>query len=161
MSIAQAHSPEYYFNREQVSNVKHEMMPLLKDHFKEISLNQDIPLDPNFEHYENLENQGFYQLFVARDGKGSMIGYAAFIVSYNLHYSSSLQAHQDVIFLNKEFRNTGLGKSLILFCDEQLKEDGVQVVYHHTKVKQSFGPLLEGIGYKRSEYIYSKRLDKE
>jgi hypothetical protein len=49
---------------------------------------------------------------------------------------------------------------LIRYADMQLKEDGVQVVYHHSKVAHNIGPLLERMGYEAVDLIYAKRLDK-
>ena len=54
----------------------------------------------------------------------------------------------------------GAGERFIRYCDEQLRAQGVQAVYHHVKAKQSFGPTLTRQGYELVDLIYAKRLDR-
>lgn len=139
-----------------------QMWPLLERHYKEISAYQDIELKPDFRKYLAMQEAGSLRVFVAKDmneNKLDLVGYAVFFVNKNLHYSDSLQAVQDVLYLEKSQRGKGIGGSFIDWCDSQLKEDGVQVVYHHVKTKFNFGLLLESIGYKHIENIYGRRLD--
>ena len=99
------------------------------------------------------------RVFTARTSVGSLAGYCIFFVRHNLHYSTSLQALQDVLFLAPEMRGCGTGLMFLAWCDERLREEGVQVVYHHAKVALDFGPLLTKLGYERIDYIYGRRLD--
>ena len=145
------------FTQETVEQNVAESKPLLESHFKEIAQFQDIPLDPDYDQYIALEKAGFIRCFIARDTDGAMVGYAVYFVRNNLHYRGSLQAVQDVIFIKPEFR--GRGGRFILWCDEKLKEQGVQVVYHHVKSKFNFGPMLEKCGYELVDLIYARRLD--
>jgi len=145
--------------REKISTLWREVFPLLVEHFKEISANQDIPLQPNIRMYNKLEKMGMFRAYVARID-GELVGYAAYIVNPNMHYQQSLQAVQDVLFLRKEYRKGFAGIRLIKYADEQLLSEGVQIVYHHVKVANDFGPVLERLGYRWIEKIYSKRLDK-
>lgn len=69
----------------------------------------------------------------------------------------SKQAVQDVVFIHPEFR--GFGKKFFIYCDDVLKNQKVQVVYHHIKAAHNFGAMLESIGYKLVDLIYAKRLD--
>ncbi len=134
-----------------------EAMPLLRLHYKEIAHYQDIPLDPDEDAYLDAEKRGAIRCFVARDQFGLLMGYAVFFVRYNIHYKTSLQAIQDVIYVDPNKR--GIGARFIPWCDAKLKEEGVQVVYHHVKDEHNFGPLLERIGYKLIDHIYGRRLD--
>lgn len=110
-----------------------------------------------------MEANGNVRCYVANmttaDGTLALVGYAIFFVNHNLHYSTSFQAVQDVLYFDKHLRGQGLGFKFIDWCDQQLKADGVQVVYHHVKTKFNFGPLLEELGYKHIENIYGRRLD--
>lgn len=134
-----------------------EALPLLDLHYKEIAHYLDIPLKPNFEGYFNAEDSGALRVFTARK-EGKLIGYAIFFLKHNLHYSSSLQAAQDILFLHPGHRGTG-GR-FIKWCDTQLQAEGVQAVYHHVKAAHNFGPLLERMGYSLVDHIYARRLDK-
>jgi hypothetical protein len=146
------------FQREQLTaELCEELRPLLEKHYKEIAHYQDIPLIPAYEQYMKLDSMGMLRVFTAREESGECAAYAIFFVKHNLHYSSSLQAVQDIIYVDPNKR--GFGARLIKWCDEQLKAEGVQVVYHHVKVAHNFGPLLERMGYQLVDLIYGKRLD--
>lgn len=146
------------FHLEPFEHVIAEMMPLLERHFEEISANQDIPLEVDRDGYQKLQDLGTLRIFTARK-QGQLIGYSVYFIHHNLHYKSSLQAVQDVLFIDKEHRKGTVGGHLIKWCDNQLRSEGVQVVYHHVKAAHNFGPLLERIGYKLVDLIYARRLD--
>ena len=71
--------------------------------------------------------------------------------------TSILYAVQDIVFIDPECR--GGGFKFIRWCDEQLRELGVNVVTHHIKAAHNFGPALERMGYTLQDLIYSRRLN--
>lgn len=148
---------EYTFKRENWGVIRDEGVKLLNKHYKEVAHYQDIPLDPDHETYLKIESLGNLRVFTCRDIAG-LIGYAVFFIKKNMHYQSSLQGIQDIIFIEKESR--GFGAKFIKWCDDQLRDEGVQVVYHHVKTAQNFGPMLERQGYELIDLIYGKRLDR-
>ena len=89
---------------------------------------------------------------------GKVIGYAFFITAYSIEYMESYQASLNNIFIHPDKR--GRGAKFISWCDQQLKDFGVQVVYHHVKAKNDYGLLLKRLGYDIMNIEYSKRLDK-
>ena len=144
------------FSRETMDAYK-EAKPLLEAHYKEISHYQDIALKVDQNSYMALEKAGYLRIYVARvDGK--MVGYAVFLIKRNIHYINSLQALQDVLYIDPGHRGKGL--KFIAWCDDQLREESIQVVYHHVKLSHDFGKALERIGYERIETIYGRRLDE-
>lgn len=144
-----------------------EIKPLLEMHWESIAHYKDIPLDPDFGMYDAIQAAGALRIFTARvernvdttQGSGRLIGYCVFFVRPNGHYRSSIQASQDILFLHPEFRGGFVGYRFIEWCDDQLREEGVQVVYQHVKQAHNFGPLLERMGYRLVDLIYGKRLD--
>ena len=151
-----------YLARETVDQVVGEIGPLLVEHWREIAQYPDIPLHVGFDEYRCAEAQGRLFIFTVRRDfptqAGVLIGYAVYQVDRPLHYRTSLQARQDVLFVLKEHRRGRLGYRLIEFADEALRREGVQVVYQHMKVAHDFGPLLQRLGYELAEHIYSRRL---
>lgn len=146
------------FAIERAQDVFEEMLPLFEQHYKEIAHYQDIALNPNIEKYFELEDLGFLRVFTARDeDTKELLGYQVFFVNYNLHYRDSLQAIQDVLFVHRNHR--GFGSQFLMWCHEQLKKEGVQVVSQHIKKEHNFGPMLERMGYELVDLIYLKRLD--
>lgn len=146
------------FQREELKDCLDEAKPLLFEHWAEISHYNDIKLDPDIERYYNSERNGVLRVFTARNIEKQIIGYAVFFVNFNAHYKSSLQAIQDIIFIHP--KNRGIGGKFILYCDEQLRSEGVQIVFHHIKAKHNFGKMLERFGYELIDLIYGRRLDK-
>lgn len=143
------------FGAEYVVKVWPEILPLLEKHWEEIAHYKDIPLEPDFEQYKKLDDLKLLRVFTARR-EDVLIGYCVYMVGYNLHYKSSLQARQDVLFIDKKHR--GFGGRFIAWCDEQLRKEGVQVVYHHVKEAHDFGSLLVRLGYEPVDKIYARRL---
>lgn len=145
------------FQKERIQDIYDEMLPIFIAHYHEIAHYKDIKLEPNVAEYFKMEDTGFVYAYTARDG-GELIGYSVFFVKYNLHYKSSLQAWQDIIYISKERR--GFGKDFIKWCDEELRKLGVQVVYHHIKFDHDWSLVLEKMGYEKQDMLLSKRLDK-
>lgn len=150
----------FTLQRESFTAIWPEMKPLAEAHWREIAHYQDIPLDPDHQVYDAATASGNVVFFTVRDEDGRMVGYAGYFVRANIHYRGSKQAVQDVLFLLTEYRRSRIGMALIAYCDDQLRADGVQVVYQHVKVAHNFGPLLERIGYEHVEHIYARRLDQ-
>lgn len=131
------------------------MFPLLKQHYLEIARYQDIPLDIDVDRYVAVESNGLLRMFIAR-AAGAITGYAVFVVSPNMHYRTSVQAIQDVLYIDPASR--GFGRRFVEWCDQQLKAEGVQVVYQHVKLAADFGPMLAKIGYEHVENVWGRRL---
>lgn len=133
---------------------------LLYKHWREIAHYDDIPLDVDEEAYRRVEQSGMLRIFVARQG-GKIVGYAVFIVRYNPHYMGSLQANEDVIYVDPACRRSTIGLRLIRHCDEALAAEGVQVAFHHVKrAHPTLGTILQRRGYEIVDIIYAKRLDR-
>ena len=134
-----------------------EAKPLLYKHWEEIAHYKDIPLDPDFDLYLKMQAMGAIRSYSVRNDEGKLVGYACFFVRHNGHYKQTLYAVQDIVFIDPECR--GGGFKFIRWCDEQLRELGVNVVTHHIKAAHNFGPALERMGYTLQDLIYSRRLN--
>ena len=138
-----------------------EIMPLLEAHYLEIAHYQDIPLKPDWARYQKAAELGVLRIFTIRQGR-DLVGYQVFFVNVNPHYSTSLQAAVDIVYLDPSLRGKMIGYRFIAWCDEQLKAEGVQVSIHHLKARKdlNYGHMLERQGYELMDLIYVKRLDK-
>lgn len=145
------------FNTERLQDIWDEILPILKEHYLEIAHYKDIKFEPNISEYYKLEDLGFLKVFTARENE-ELIGYNIFFIKSNMHYKSSLQAANDVIFIKRDRR--GFGKKFIIWCDDELRKLGVQIIYHHIKFSQDWSVMLEKIGYEPIDKIMGKRLDK-
>jgi len=146
------------YQQEFLSSVSEEIKPLLNSHWEEIALNKDkIKLNPDWEVYQSLENQGKLKIFTAR-GEGKLVGYFVVVVGVNMHYKDHLFASNDIIYLSPEHRKGFTGIKLIKFAEKCLKEDGVSVLTINTKVHQPFDRLMDFLKFRKVERVYSKYL---
>jgi hypothetical protein len=136
-----------------------ELVPLFVDHYHEIATWQDIELKPRWERYELLKSKGFLRVHVARKG-GRAIAYSAWILDGHLHYADSMQATNDVIYLQPDQRGKFLGYRFIRWSLEQLKAEKIQSVALHIKLAHNWGPMAERLGFFAEETIYRMRLDR-
>lgn len=150
-----------FFQRETLTEgVFAELAPLLEAHFREVGKFQDIPLDVDRAMYYRAQENGAIRFYTVR-GAGItfyLVGYALFFVRSNPHYQTSVQAVEDVIYLDPSVRG-GTGAKFIRWCDEQLAGEGCQVVVRHVKAAHDYGKLLERQGYAIVDHLYAKRLD--
>lgn len=145
------------FAAERLSAVWDEAQPLVAAHYREIAHHADIALNPDRDCYFAAEEAGHLRCFTARK-ETKLIGYAVYFVRHSLHYQQSLQAVQDVLFLDPRERGSA-GARFIAWCDRKLRDDGVQLVWQHMKAAHSFGPMLERMGYELIDLVYARRLD--
>ena len=153
--------PGKMYQREDFAEVYSEALPLLERHAKEIAHYQDIQLNVAVERYRLADEAGGLRVYTARTGAtGALIAYAAFFMAFNPHFKSSLQAVQDVLYVQPEWRGRMVGFRLIRFSENELRKEGVQAVYQHEKIAHpELGKLLLRMGYEAVDTIYAKRLD--
>ena len=142
---------------EKLKNNLEDVDKLSKLHYMESCPYDDIPLRVDWNKFLRLEKLDILKMFVMRKNT-ELVGYAFFTVIESLEYSTSLQASLSNIYIHQDHR--GNGGAFILWCDEQLRDMKVQVVYHHVKAKNDYGVLLKRLGYDIMNIEYAKRLDK-
>lgn len=137
-----------------------EALPLFRDHHNEVTAFPDIRLDPDYEQYKLFGRSRLLRCFTARESR-KLVGYAFFFVRAAPHYKGSIQACADILYLEPNLRQGFAGARFMRWCDEQLRAEGVQVVYQNVTMQgKDFGPVLERMGYKPLEIMYAKRLDQ-
>ena len=148
------------FQAESVEAVLEEIKPLLVKHWEEVSFYKDIALDPDWDGYLRIEESGALRVYTARDDENVLVGYAVFFIKHNLHYKTSLQALQDIIFIDPEKRGT-FGTKFIFWCEAQLRSEGVEIVYQHIKVSTPHTiELFKKLAYEPIDLILGKRINK-
>lgn len=147
---------KFRFLRETFDEVIHDIEPLIRKHYEEIARFKDIELKPDFNLYKSAESLGNLRIFTARTNDHKLIGYALFFLRDHPHYSNSTQASQDLLFIDPDAR--GFGLRFISWCDDALREEGVEVVYHMVTERFDFSAILMRLGYEPHEQIYARRL---
>ncbi len=141
-------------------DVIEEALPLLRQHWEEISAYKDIPLNPNIDRYVELDGAGNLRIFTARVN-GKLVGYGVFFLAYNAHYKDSLQAVNDILYVHPDYRNSMVGLRLLRYCEASLREENVQLISYHCKVDHpALQAILNRMGYATVEVNCQKRLDR-
>lgn len=114
----------------------------------------DLPVDPDLPAYEHLDRSSKLRILTARDN-GSLIGYIVFVVYKHPHHEKILCGHEDAFYLSKTHRKGLTGAKMIREGVRLLASQGVQRVFFTTDAANDCGPLLERIGFAKSNVIYS------
>ena len=132
---------------------------ILPTHYDELCVTKDFPLMPDYEAYGRLYVARMLRCITVRDDN-ELIGYAIFIVHPHLHYRSCVTAFEDIYFLKKEERKGRVGIRLFQFAEGVLKKEGVDRIVMHTKIHMDNSRLFEYLGYKLTDKLYTKILEK-
>ena len=132
---------------------------VLPEHYDELCVTKDFPLMPDYEAYGRLHVAGMLRCITVRDDN-ELIGYALFIVHPHLHYKSCITAFEDIYFLKKEHRKGRVGIRLFQFVEDVLKKEGVHRIIMHTKIHMDNTRLFEYLGYKLTDKLFTKILEK-
>jgi hypothetical protein len=133
-----------------------DMIPLWHRHQQESAAYPDIKLNPNLTIYQNSDVAGTLRVFTARHA-GKLVGYQVFFVVKHPHSQQSLQANQDIVYMEPEVRRGLNGYRFIKWCSDQLLAEGCEVVYQHINAKRSLGRLLERMGYELVDLVYGRK----
>ena len=143
---------------ERLAGVKDEALPLLRRHWEEVALDRDsVPLAMDWAVYEAMDAAGLLHIVTARED-GALAGYYWAMVQRHLHFSTTLTAFTDLIFLDKPFRRGRTGQRLIEAAEQSLRALGVRQILTGVKPKPNLGPLLQRMGYALHEVSYSKQI---
>ena len=144
---------------EKYADVIDAIKPLLELHYQEIaSFKEDVPLDPDFEKYRQMEELGRLLIIAAR-AEGALVGYSIFFLIPHMHYKSTLCAMNDIVFLRHDLRHGGAGIRLFKESERIVREHGAKFLSWHIKPINDFSRVLERLGYAHHEIIMAKILE--
>ena len=146
------------FKVENILHIIEEVQDLINSHWEEIARNKElIKLNPDWDKYGRLQEQGNFLCFTARDDN-KLIGYAWFFVDNHLHYKDNLFAQNDIFFISKDHRGKMTGIRLLKYCEDFLRDIGVDILHMRVKLINNFGEILERIDYTKVENVYERVL---
>lgn len=147
------------FQVEKFSDCYLEAIPLLIQHYEEVATHKKgKPLDPDHGRYQMLENEGMLRIFTARDD-GKLVGYFVSMVMPHLHYSSTIYAMNDILYIDPAYRGTTLAYRMFKGAMKDLKENtNTAIVIIHMKVKHQFRGLLTKLGFEQTEENWEVQL---
>jgi GNAT superfamily N-acetyltransferase len=144
------------YAEESLKSCLEEMKPILELHYQEVAMYKDkIPLDPDYSKYFMLEEEGVFHTVTVRDN-GKLIGYFLSLIAPSIHYSQTVYAVNDILYVHPDYRASGVGQKMFSFAEKKLKEKGADVISIHMKTALPFDSLCEGMGYDYAERNYTK-----
>lgn len=147
----------YTYQEEKLADILEELKPLLQEHYKEIALYQDdIKLDPDYDLYLLMEEQGTLHVYTVRSDQ--LVGYCITFVREHPHYKSDLYAVNDIVYVHPDHRHTEVAPVMLQNLETIMQERGVSVMTFHMKTYKTFEALMDFSGFDKVEYLYSKLL---
>jgi GNAT superfamily N-acetyltransferase len=146
------------YQQEFLDTFKKDVGDLLKKDYEEIEHNKELrSLDPDWDIYTILEEQGSLMIFTCRDGL-KLVGYFVVVTTPDLHSKGSTLAVADVIFLDKDYRSGLTGYKLFKFAEDCVRKDGLKSLHVTTTEMNPIDPLMIRLGYSKIETKYEKVL---
>jgi len=144
------------YSEESFYDVIDEIKPLLEKHWEEIAIYKDkIKLNPNYEQYRVLQDNGMMHICTARDDS-VLVGYFITFIVPNMHYQHIRTASNDILFLHPEYRKTLVGYGIIKYAIGKLSTMDVDVISIHEKLQHSLAPVMKRLGFEHKENTYMK-----
>ena len=147
---------DYSFSIEKFSSILEELYPLWREHHNEL-VGKDVPLQPDISKYIQLEKNNYLVIFTIRNQYNKLVGYSFFVLSTHIHRTQVVKADNDLFFITHRHRKGWLASKFLKYCEKKLFGTTITQIQMRTKVKQSFGVLLERCGYKEEEIVYIKK----
>lgn len=151
---------KFEFSIESYSNWHRDAEWLFKMHYEELSLDKDrVKIGLNCQRYLDMEANDMLHVVTMRQSEGIIVGYYIAMVLPHMHYKDAgLMAYTDMYFIHPDYRVGGAGVKMLLFVEESLRRRGVVKTYITTKLKQDHTELLEGLGWKATDKVFTKFL---
>lgn len=146
------------FATEPWDAIKHEILPLARQHWAEVSDPDDakrMPLDPDWDEYQAAADRGMLHITAARE-RGELVGYAFVFIKRGLHYRNTLFGHFDLYWIAAAARGPMIGVRLFREVERVLKTRGVQKMTNRRKLWLDTGPIFRRCGWKDDEIGSSK-----
>lgn len=148
-------SDKYSFHMEPLRVNLESIKTLLKDNHDETGI-YNLPFNPDYQRYLDLAGSGDLVFFTVRDLGRGIVGFALFFLDHAIQQKEIKIATQSLNFIAKQHR--GIGLAFMRFCDDSLKDLGVNSVWRQASTKFDIGPIYERMGYEFIEKSYLRRL---
>jgi GNAT superfamily N-acetyltransferase len=148
------------FERETWADLWRDGQEIFKVHYDELALHKEaMPMGLDNDAYADLERKG-YLLVVAGRRDGALIGYlVAIVLAHHPHNRDAGKvATTDMFYIMPSERRGGAGVRLLRAAEQALRELGVVKASISTKVHHESGPLLEALGWEKTDIVRQKLL---
>ena len=136
-----------------------DLLKLFQEHYDEFEPSHQgrMELGPDIAGYKAVEAAGKLLILTARNG-GKLIGYCVVVVHRHMHYPT-LIGIEDAYYVSKSERKGLVGYKLLKKTLVELRARGCKKVFFMTKEFQSVAILLERLGMKKIDSVYTMWLE--
>ena len=146
------------FQEETVDKWWADAKPLIYDHWQELGLDTDLKGDIAVDLLRQLEKAGKWVTLTVRTDAGELAGYAVALLNQHLHYfSSGPMFLVDMYYIRPQYRR-GTGLQMLKFMEEVARRYGAIKIYLSCKVHKDHTKLFTALGYRLSDYAFTKRI---
>ena len=144
------------FARECLRDIAGEIFRLGELHWQETeAYRHGQQFNPDVERYLHYNDIGYHIQFTARvDGR--LVGHAGMYLCRSMH-TQQLVAHEDTWFMLKEYRKGRNAIRLWKYVEQEMRKMGAAEIAISAKLANSSGRIMELIGYRHTESIYSRQ----
>ena len=115
--------------------------------------------DLDFSRYYHIEREGRLVWVVARTIDHNIpIGYACSFWYRDLHFCDERVAADDLWFVDKSYRRSGIGKAVKVMNHVELKRQGVVRVYDTIRATYNHPTLMQDLGFEKWGHRWAKTL---
>jgi predicted GNAT superfamily acetyltransferase len=135
-----------------------DILELGKEHWEEVGTKKgtrSLNIDVNY--FQTLEDSGIL-LSLGAFHDDILIGYSINFITRDTHDCTKLICINDVIFIQKNYRDTGFGLKLIRQTEKEAKKLNCTFVKWHVKPNTNLDMVLEKMKYDLVEFIYMREL---
>jgi GNAT superfamily N-acetyltransferase len=147
------------FAVERFHDVYAELLPLLHEHYDEISIHKQMGYDlkPNVALYKAMQDADQLLMMIGRLD-GQIVAYFVVFVRPSIHYGDCLEGIGDIFFVEQTRRGAMFGNALFEATENELKRRGVKCFMAGEKVAFPARPLFERRGFEEIERKHAKWL---
>lgn len=147
------------FAIERFSDVYGELLPLLHEHYGEISTHKDhgIELEPQVSAYRTREADGTLMMVIGRE-QGRIAAYFVCFVAPGLHYAGCLTCLPDIFYVRPDRRSGRAGIRMFKFAETELRRRGVKRWAVGSKVAHDASALFRYLDFEPVETVFEKWL---
>lgn len=135
-----------------------ELEDLFNSHMEEV-LGLGYEFKPDYDAYERLEEMGACIFIIAYSLDGLPIGYCSYILNPSLHFKGKVYGVQDLLYVSKGYRGSGLGFELVKHAEHLCKDGGCNLITLTSKVgSKSIRDIAIDGDYTEYETSYIKEI---
>lgn len=147
------------FAVERFQDVYAELLPLLHEHYDEISIHKQMGYDlkPNVAMYKAMQDADQLLMMIGRLD-GQIVAYFVVFVRPSIHYGDCLEGVGDIFYCKPDRRGGMIGLRLFEATENELKRRGVNLFMAGEKLAFPATALFERCGFEATERKHFKWL---